>query len=83
MANDPKFKAEVIKRFKEHQTEIFMGGGLQPNLKSTCTYFKPYHFKNDELVWGSLITNRTPYDDCWLIRSYPVKDGQPESFLVY
>ena len=83
MENDPKFKAEVIKRFKEHQTEIFMGGGLRPNHKSACTYFKPYHFKNDELVWGSPINNLTPYDDYWLFRSYPVKDGHPVSFLVY
>lgn len=83
MDNDPKFKAEVIKRFKEHQTEIFMGGGLRPNHKSACTYFKPYHFKNDELVWGSPINNLTPYGDYWLFRSYPVKDGHPVSFLVY
>ena len=83
MEKDPKFKAEVIKRFKEHQTEIFMGGGLRPNHKSACTYFKPYHFKNDELVWGSPINNLTPYGDYWLFRSYPVKDGHPVSFLVY
>ena len=83
MENDPKFKAEVIKRFKEYQTEIFMGGGLRPNHKSACTYFKPYHFKNDELVWGSPINNLTPYGDYWLFRSYPVKDGHPVSFLVY
>lgn len=59
------------------------GGGLRPNHKSACTYFKPYHFKNDELVWGSPINNLTPYGDYWLFRSYPVKDGHPVSFLVY
>lgn len=79
MENDPKFKAEVIKRFDEHRIEVFVGGGVRSNFQRECTYFLPYHCTKDEVVFGSMFTNKTPYDDYWLIRCYAVKDGQTRS----
>ena len=79
MDNDPDFKSEVIKMFKEHQTELFLAGGYYPSLNISRTFFHPYHFNGDELIYDNFIENRTPYDDCWLLRGYIVKDGQEYS----
>ena len=80
MDNDPKFKAEVIKRFNEHQIPVFMGGGATSRSERTWTYFYTYKYCwKDEVVWGSMWNNLDPYDDYWLLRSYAVKDGETVS----
>lgn len=76
MDHDPSFKAEVIKRFKEHQTEIFIAGGYYQRLQVNSTSFYSYHFDGDELIYDRIILNRNPNDDCWLVRGYIVKDGE-------
>ena len=76
MANDPKFKAEVIKRFSKHRIPVFMGGGATSRSERKCTYFYTYLCGRDDLAWRYLWNNLDPYDDYWLIRCYAVKDGQ-------
>ena len=82
MDNDPKFKAEVIKRFSKHRSPVFMGGGTTSKSQRKCTYFYTYLCGRDELAWGSLFTNLPPSEDYWLIRCYAVKDGQTLSIPV-
>ena len=80
MDNDPKFKAEVIKRFNEHQIPVFVGGGPRSYPGGVWTYFYTYKYCwKDEVVWGSWLTNLPPSGDYWLIRCYAVKDGETVS----
>lgn len=77
MEKDPKFKAEVIKRFDEHHIPVFVGGGPRSYPGGVWTYFYTYKYCwKDEVVWGSWLTNLPPSDDYWLIRCYAVRDGQ-------
>ena len=77
MEKDPKFKAEVIKRFSEHRIPVFAGGGPRSYPGGVWTYFYTYKYCwKDEVVWGSWLTNLPPSDDYWLLRSYAVRDGQ-------
>ncbi|MCF2564114.1 hypothetical protein I6E12_08315 [Prevotella brevis] len=79
MDNDPKFKAEVIKRLSKPRIEIFVGGGpiLYPG--GIRTTFYSYLCGRDEFVWGYMFNNLPPSGDYWLLRSYAVKDGETVS----
>ena len=79
MENDPKFKAEVIKRFSEHRIPVFAGGGPISYPGGIRTYFYFYDCWKDEFAWRSMWNNLDPYDDYWLLRSYAVKDGETVS----
>ncbi len=79
MDNDPKFKAEVIKRLSKHRIEIFVGGGPISYPGGILTYFYSYLCGRDEFVWGSMWSMRNnlpPSGDYWLLRGYAVKDGE-------
>ncbi|OYP44477.1 hypothetical protein CIK96_11380 [Prevotella sp. P4-98] len=79
MDNDPKFKAEVIKRLSKPRIEVFVGGGPISYPGGIRTTFYSYLCGRDELVWGRLINNLPPSGDYWLIRCYAVKDGETVS----
>ena len=76
---DPKFKAEVIKRFSKHDIPVFVGGGAGSDPRGVWTYFYTYDCWKDEFAWRSIWNNLPPYDEYWLIRCYAVRDGQTHS----
>ena len=82
MDNDPKFKAEVIKRFNEHHIPVFVEGGPSYSGGIRTSFYTYDYCWKDEVVWGSMWNNLDPYDDYWLLRSYAVKDGETVSILL-